>query len=193
MDNPAAPGAIGMGFPMTGSLTVVPPSPISAPAYADGLIDDVRVYDRAFDRHGHGIGPVGRRRNFRPVDDCPYTGDANLDGVVDGTDLNTVLSNYNRTGANWLEGEFSGSGTVDGGKPQYCAVELQPGHGSNGRGARAIDAIVGDGGSGGPNGQRDAETKVGTASAAPLAHAECEEYVIAATPATARSAGAASS
>lgn len=42
-------------------------------------------------------------------------GDANLDGVVDATDLNTVLSYYNQgSGSNkWVRGDFDGSGITD--------------------------------------------------------------------------------
>ena len=42
------------------------------------------------------------------------TGDANEDGTVNGSDLNIVLSNYNRTGMSWLQGDFDGNGTVNG-------------------------------------------------------------------------------
>ena len=41
-------------------------------------------------------------------------GDANLDFTVDGSDLNTVLSNYNKTGMTWSQGDFNGDGKVDG-------------------------------------------------------------------------------
>jgi hypothetical protein len=41
-------------------------------------------------------------------------GDADADGAVNGADLNTVLSNYNQTGMDWLHGDFDGNGTVDG-------------------------------------------------------------------------------
>jgi hypothetical protein len=41
-------------------------------------------------------------------------GDANLDGTVNGADLNIVLSNYNQAGQNWPHGEFGGDGTVNG-------------------------------------------------------------------------------
>ena len=40
-------------------------------------------------------------------------GDANLDGTVNGDDLNVVLSNFNQTG-NWFHGDFNGDGTVNG-------------------------------------------------------------------------------
>lgn len=52
-------------------------------------------------------------------EDLGYTvrkmrGDANLDGFVDGTDLNTVLSNYNATGMDWAHGDFNADGSVNG-------------------------------------------------------------------------------
>jgi T5SS/PEP-CTERM-associated repeat protein/autotransporter-associated beta strand protein len=41
-------------------------------------------------------------------------GDANADGTVNGSDLNTVLSDYNQTGMDWWHGDFDGNGTVNG-------------------------------------------------------------------------------
>ena len=41
-------------------------------------------------------------------------GDADLNGVVNGADLNTVLSNYNKTGMYWSQGDFNYDGTVNG-------------------------------------------------------------------------------
>lgn len=41
-------------------------------------------------------------------------GDANLDGSVNGTDTNTVLSNYNLSGKYWQDGDFNGDGSVNG-------------------------------------------------------------------------------
>jgi uncharacterized delta-60 repeat protein len=46
--------------------------------------------------------------------DDALPGDANLDGTVNGADLNTVLSNYNQTGMNWSQGDFNGDGAVNG-------------------------------------------------------------------------------
>jgi hypothetical protein len=44
-----------------------------------------------------------------------YTfGDANMDGVVDNTDLSILRDHYYQTGANWGDGDFNGDGTVDG-------------------------------------------------------------------------------
>jgi probable HAF family extracellular repeat protein len=41
-------------------------------------------------------------------------GDANLDGTVNGADLNIVLSNFDKTGMDWAQGDFLGNGTVNG-------------------------------------------------------------------------------
>ena len=41
-------------------------------------------------------------------------GDCNLDGTVNGSDLNTVLSNFNKTGMYWAQGDFNYDGTVNG-------------------------------------------------------------------------------
>ena len=49
-----------------------------------------------------------------PVNGDLLLGDANGDGIVNGVDLNTVLSNYNRTGMDWVHGDFYGDGTVNG-------------------------------------------------------------------------------
>jgi probable HAF family extracellular repeat protein len=40
-------------------------------------------------------------------------GDANLDGTVDISDLSKVLTNYDKTGVTWDNGDFDGNGTVD--------------------------------------------------------------------------------
>lgn len=41
-------------------------------------------------------------------------GDADLNGTVNGSDLNAVLSNYNGTARVWSDGDFNYDGTVDG-------------------------------------------------------------------------------
>ena len=41
-------------------------------------------------------------------------GDADLNGTVNGADLNTVLSNFNQTGMTWSQGDFDYNGTVNG-------------------------------------------------------------------------------
>ena len=41
-------------------------------------------------------------------------GDADLNGTVNGADLNTVLSNYNQSGMGWPQGDFDDNGTVNG-------------------------------------------------------------------------------
>jgi hypothetical protein len=42
-----------------------------------------------------------------------YLGDANLDGHVDTTDLNTVLNHFGQTTPNWTSGNFDGASTID--------------------------------------------------------------------------------
>ena len=51
--------------------------------------------------------------------------DANMDGAVNGADLNIVLSNYNQTPI-WGMGDFNYDAGQRGG-PQHRVVELQPG------------------------------------------------------------------
>jgi hypothetical protein len=41
-------------------------------------------------------------------------GDTNLDGIVNGTDYNTVLGNFDSSGQTWTGGDFGYSGTVTG-------------------------------------------------------------------------------
>jgi hypothetical protein len=41
-------------------------------------------------------------------------GDTNLDGIVNGTDYNTVLRNFDSSGQTWTGGDFGYSGTVTG-------------------------------------------------------------------------------
>ena len=40
-------------------------------------------------------------------------GDANLDGIVDVTDLGIVSSNWQQAGKNWSTGDFNGDGVVN--------------------------------------------------------------------------------
>ena len=70
-------------------------------------------------------------------------GDANGDGIVNGGDLNTVLSNYNQTGMDWVHGDFSGDGTVNGGDLNTVLSnynQLCVGHGRRARACRP-DAV----------------------------------------------------
>ncbi len=64
----------------------------------------------------HALGWTDTVVGGRTVLTVMYTlcGDANLDGVVNGADLNTVLSNYNKTGMYWSQGDFNYDGTVNG-------------------------------------------------------------------------------
>ena len=59
-----------------------------------------------------GNGTInGYTRGFLLTPALP--GDANLDGVVDINDLSKVLTNYDKTGMQWADGDFTGDGTVD--------------------------------------------------------------------------------
>ena len=60
----------------------------------------------------HGLGWADNGSNMTVM----YTlyGDTNLDGTVNGADLNTVLSNFNKTGMTWSQGDFNYDGTVNG-------------------------------------------------------------------------------
>ena len=61
----------------------------------------------------YGLGYVNDGAGQVTVMDALY-GDANLDGTVNGADLNVVLSNYNQTGMTWSQGDFNYDGAVNG-------------------------------------------------------------------------------
>jgi hypothetical protein len=42
-----------------------------------------------------------------------YDGDANLDGMVEGSDLYILGANWHQTGKTWVQGDFNGNGYVD--------------------------------------------------------------------------------
>ena len=74
----------------------------------------------------------------------PLPGDANGDGSVDGTDLNTVLSNYGVTsGATWAMGDFNGDGAVDGTDLNIVLSNYGYGIQRDRRRARTLDVDVG--------------------------------------------------
>lgn len=84
-----------------------------------GTIDNHGLVFSAPDDMG---GNAGRYASFgNSSGDAPsitsvLSGDANLDGSVNGTDLNAVLSNYNTTFTchAWAFGDFNGDGSVNG-------------------------------------------------------------------------------
>jgi hypothetical protein len=116
-NNPPAPGAIGMGFPLTTSSGPAPlggDPPVMAPDYSDGLIDDVRVYNRLLTATATAVGQAaGGEVSALYAAPPTIPGDATLDGTVDVNDLTIVLAHYNQTGMTWTTGDFTGSGTVD--------------------------------------------------------------------------------
>jgi autotransporter-associated beta strand protein len=65
--------------------------------------------------HTHALGWVDDTAHSQVTVMYTLYGDTNLDGSVDGTDLNAVLSNYDTTsGAVWAAGDFNYDGSVDG-------------------------------------------------------------------------------
>jgi hypothetical protein len=65
------------------------------------------------------------------------TGDANLDGTVNMSDLTIVLTNYNKTGMSWSTGDFTGDGTVDISDLNKLLVNYSVSTGSNAEAAQA--------------------------------------------------------
>ena len=115
-NNPPAPGAIGMGFPLTTSSGPQPAGdpPVMAPDYSNGLIDNVRVYNRLLTATATAVGQTAGGKVSALYAAAPtMPGDANMDGTVDINDLTVVLANYSQSGMNWTTGDFTGSGTVD--------------------------------------------------------------------------------
>jgi hypothetical protein len=85
-------------------------SPVTVVNFS-GCIDEFAFYDKALSQ-ADLIDHYQVAGGLVPLP--PLPGDANLDGTVDGTDLNAVLSNYNRSGMGWSQGDFNNDGTVDG-------------------------------------------------------------------------------
>ena len=74
-------------------------------------------FDRAHRRHPRDRLGLGRRHRQSQADRRPREyGDANLDGLVDGTDFNAVLSSYgDQSGdTSWATGDFNYDGAVSG-------------------------------------------------------------------------------
>ena len=61
-----------------------------------------------------GLGCTDDTINDKVTVGYALYGDANMDGAVNGADLNIVLSNYNQTGAIWGMGDFNYDGAVNG-------------------------------------------------------------------------------
>jgi probable HAF family extracellular repeat protein len=61
---------------------------------------------------GDGTNASGQSHAFLLKPALP--GDADLDGTVNGVDLNAILSNYNKSGMDWSHGDFNGDGVVNG-------------------------------------------------------------------------------
>ena len=98
----------------------------------------------------------------RTVLTVAYTlyGDANLDGTVNGGDLNTVLAHYNQHGVYWSQGDFNYDGTVNGGDLNIVLAHYNQHVQRQRRRAGAVDPVVGGRGPGRLAGLRLAETEV---------------------------------
>jgi hypothetical protein len=64
-----------------------------------------------------------------------FPGDATKDGVVDGSDLNIVLSNWNASNATWAMGDFTCDGFVDGSDLNLLLSNWNAGVGSGSAGS----------------------------------------------------------
>jgi probable HAF family extracellular repeat protein len=94
--------------------------------YADGITFDINSliapssgwtieYASGINNYGWiaGGGYNGDGRTHALLLKPALSGDANLDGVVDISDLTRLLTNYDKTGMAWAQGDFDDSGTVD--------------------------------------------------------------------------------
>ena len=103
-----------------------------SPATVDGLVNPImqNAFGQGWALNGlnpyiglttadatHGLGWTDTVVGGENLLTVMYTlyGDTNLDGTVNGGDLNTVLSNFNKTGMTWAQGDFDYNGTVNGG------------------------------------------------------------------------------
>ena len=101
--------------PATVDSTIV--NPLMQSAYANGwAIDGTHPVGSTTANVKHGLGWTDTVVGGENLLTVMYTlyGDTNLDGTVNGADLNTVLSNFNKTGMTWAQGDFDYDGTVNG-------------------------------------------------------------------------------
>jgi hypothetical protein len=73
-------------------------------------LQEALAIDIQCDIVGVGTDAAGNSKAFLL---SAFPGDANLDGTVDITDLNRLLTNFDKTGMAWSQGDFDGNGTVD--------------------------------------------------------------------------------
>ena len=70
-------------------------------------------------------------------------GDVDGNGVVNGNDLNIILSNYGATsGMTWGTGDLDGSGTVNGNDLNIVLSDLRQYRQRHKRGSRTFDPVV---------------------------------------------------
>ncbi len=109
-------------FDYTGDGTPLTESVEAALTYSyDGKRWDMGQFCCTTEDSDHGLGwtNVGPDAQLDPDPSAHVTvmrtlyGDANCDGVVNGIDLDAVLSHYNQSG-NWSQGDFTYDGVVNG-------------------------------------------------------------------------------
>ena len=125
----------------------------STTAYADWLANGSLAT--------HGLGFAETVVGGETLVTVGYTlyGDANLDGTVNGGDLNTVLSNFQQTGY-WYQGDFNFDGTINGADLNIVLSNFQQALERHRRRAGAVEPAVDCRRPGGPLGLRLAETEV---------------------------------
>ena len=124
------------GIDIQGGQAVLDYTGLSTPSALDPVVNGImqNAYGQGWALNGlnpyigsttadatHGLGwtdtiPISGPLAGENVLTVMYTlyGDTNLDGTVNGSDLNTVLSNFNQTGMYWAQGDFNYDGTVNG-------------------------------------------------------------------------------
>ena len=80
----------------------------------DGGLWNVGQFRSSSARATLGLGWTDNTVNDKVTVAYAFDGDTNLDGTVNGADLNTVLSNFNQTNSTWSQGDFDYNGTVNG-------------------------------------------------------------------------------
>ena len=88
-------------------------APTLAYCYSQGWTGAIPIRSSTADAD-HGLGYMDDTVNKTFTVMYTVYGDADLNGTVNGGDLNTVLAHYNQPGY-WFDGDFDYNGTVNGG------------------------------------------------------------------------------
>ena len=104
-------GGVGAGSITSSSASAIASNPANIHKTALGYAEASQVNDFVANPNFTFAG--------QPVDSTAvlirytYTGDANLDGVVNTSDFAALASNFNGTGKSWFNGDFNGDGKVN--------------------------------------------------------------------------------